>query len=270
MGPEKLGDDIPIDAVHRQQLFEKGGHASRVEAGISEDLHPYAVRLLLVETGEIDHPLRAAGHRGSDGCLGQIRVLAAEDHGGQYSCGHGKIHPAGGFAGPGQMALGHVGDLVGQHGGQLAFVPGVEDEAGIDPDVAAGRGEGVDSRILDDEEGEGPVGSITVGDQPPPQILKILGYFRILEQGEAIADITHELCAYPLLLFPGKKGAGAVSHLRQLAVQCVAGGGGDEQAERQNQGGEGTSSHEIGRNDIRNRLSIEAAEEKGKFPLCLC
>jgi hypothetical protein len=67
-----------------------------------------------------------------------------------------------------EVALGDVRDFVPEHRGQLAFAFGRENQPGMDPDIAAGAGEGVDDRLVDDEEVKRLARRIAVFHQSPP------------------------------------------------------------------------------------------------------
>jgi len=46
------------------------------------------------------------------------------------------------------MALGHMGNFMGQHPRQFRLVLHRQDQAGIDTDITAEHGKGIDHRVL--------------------------------------------------------------------------------------------------------------------------
>ncbi len=72
------------------------------------------------------------------------------------------------------MFLHHVRNFVRQHPGQLRLIVEQVEQATRDHDVAAGRGEGVDSVRVDDAESPGQVRSLTAGSDPVADIVDVL------------------------------------------------------------------------------------------------
>jgi hypothetical protein len=66
------------------------------------------------------------------------------------------------------VLLRDVRDFVREHAGHLVLARRRQHEAGVGADIAAQRGERVDLPILQQEEGEGLVGLVTVGGQRLP------------------------------------------------------------------------------------------------------
>jgi hypothetical protein len=70
---------------------------------------------------------------------------------------HRQLHALLGFDATGEVALRQVRQFVGQYRGVFAFGLGVEEQPAVDPDDAAGRGEGVELAAVDQDELQAPV-----------------------------------------------------------------------------------------------------------------
>jgi len=120
---QELGRLGPVEAALTVQALEEAHQPFAGDPGAREHLDADAVGLALVVAREVDPFLGQAGH-------------------------------AGGERGARQMALGDVGDLVGEDPGELRFALGEEDQPRMHAHVAARRGEGVHLPVAHHEEGE--------------------------------------------------------------------------------------------------------------------
>ena len=142
-------------ALRRLQLLQERGHRPRVVTGANERLKTYPVGFLLGFATEVERRLNRRAERRRRGRLPQIGRLRSEHDGGHDT---GEDRNAGALLlleAPGDVALGDVRHLVGDDRGELSFRIGARDEPGVDPDVAAGSGKGVDVVRGHHEEVEG-------------------------------------------------------------------------------------------------------------------
>ena len=143
-----------VEVVVAQVLDEP---ARRV-AGLAEIDHRGAVGLHLLAAAV------AVGDRGDDDVLDRVAEHVRELH----------VAPAGGLAADDGQGLGHValldrldaviegdvGDLVGEHPGELLLALGLGDRAGGDEDVAPGGRERIHRRRLEHDEAVALVGHL--------------------------------------------------------------------------------------------------------------
>ena len=100
----------------------------------------------------------------------------------------------------GNMALGHVSDLVGHNPGELADVPRLDDRAGVDVDVAGGRGESVDLGFRDDMEAVGEGLRSRVFQQPPADGRHVSSDGRVVDEFGATIEVTGKVGAQTAFL----------------------------------------------------------------------
>ena len=155
MGAQKLRRAALGIARQLLQFFKKRGHRARVVAGPGEHPHPDTVGLFFVHAGEVDPVLRVQAADAGDG--GRPRVSVGNAHQDRPEQGGGGRQPvtAGLFKLAREMALGHVGNLMGHDPGHLAFIVRVQDNAAVHPDHAARPGKGVNPWVIDHKEGKG-------------------------------------------------------------------------------------------------------------------
>jgi hypothetical protein len=91
-----------------------------------------------------------------------------------------------------QMALGHVGNFVGQHRGQFRFRLGGENQPRMHADVAAGHGEGIEGRVAQREKLELLPQFGTARRKPVAEPVEEAGDFGIVEIGGIAADFEHD------------------------------------------------------------------------------
>ena len=85
-----------------------------------------------------------------------------------------------------------MGDFVGDDAGELVFVPGGLDQAGVHTDITAGEGERIDVRVVDDEERELVVAVVCLRGQTVPDVIDVLGDLRIFDDDAAGTDVAHD------------------------------------------------------------------------------
>ena len=70
-----------------------------------------------------------------------------------------------------EMTLTHVRDLMGHNRGELGFGSGVEEQARVDANDAAGGCKGVKLLAVDDDEREAMILQLTAGGEPKGDLL---------------------------------------------------------------------------------------------------
>ena len=145
-------------AVLLRKAFEHGGHVARVVTGLFKVLDADAVGFLFVLPRET--PLFLDCRRLGAGNHADTRIASAT--GSQHdtreqSRHHRQLHALLGFDAAGEVALRQVRQFVRQHRGVFAFGAGIEEQAAVDPDDAAGGREGVEFTAVDQDEFQAPV-----------------------------------------------------------------------------------------------------------------
>ena len=198
------------------QALEECGHAPRVEAGPGErgDAHP--VRLRLVRPGEVDLQLQGARLGRCDGGHARLAALGGEQHRRRQGGERGDCHLARRLEAAGDVALGHVGDLVSEDRRELTLGLRGQDQAGVHGHVTAGRREGVDAGVLDDEEGEALGTAVAVGHDPLAEALQIGLDLGVLQDHGVPAQCPHQRLADGLLALGGQHGTRGRPDVRQL------------------------------------------------------
>ena len=176
VGAQEFGNAVTAGVARGlHHAFEHGRRRVRVEAGVHQGLHADPVRLLLVGA-------TVAQHAALGGRLGRRHGRHAgigaggghQDETGQHGRQRQRLvfllefHPAG------KMALAEVGDLVGQHGHQLIFGLGIQQQAVVDANHATGHGESVDLRAVHDHHFHPPVLQLAVGDQQVNEVFQVV------------------------------------------------------------------------------------------------
>ena len=198
------------------QASEKPCHAVRVEAGAHQQLYADAVRLLFVGAGEIDARLRrGALHRHQRGLTG-LRVLGGDQDGAQHGRQSRYAHLLGHLHGAGHVFLGHVGDFMGHHAGQLTLAAGVHDHAAVNADNAPGRRKRIDQRVVDDEERELLLVVVALRDQPVADRLDVVVNLRIGDNVRLFADLTEKRLPQPSLKLRAQDATGGIADIRQI------------------------------------------------------
>jgi len=134
------------------------------------------------------------------------------------------------------VRLGHVRDLVSQHAGHLVLGVRHQHQSGIDADVAAHGGKGVDLAVLHHEEGEVLPGVVAGGGKPVAQPAQPGVDQRILEDVVVVAQLAQHHLAIRLLVRGTEHRPGGRADVRQaralLRGRAQAGDG-------EHQGGDG-------------------------------
>ena len=177
---------------------EEIGHAGRVEAGADHDADADPVRLRLIRAREVDLLLRGESLRSRYGAqqhVGRHPGGGADQHSRQHRGGGKHAAAAGVLDGTRDMTLGDVGDLVGQHAGQLAFAAGGREQPGVDADESARQGEGVDAGIIDDKEREPMCALVRMAGEARTDRLQVFRDFRVLDDLAGFAQAPEDHAA---------------------------------------------------------------------------
>ena len=161
VGDARLGDRVGeeefrrlgVVAILAHQALEHAGHGARIVAGFLQVEQADAVGFLFVLSGEAALLLDGGGLRTHDG--GDTGVSGAgsgSNDAGEHGGHHRYLHALLGLDAAGEVALRQVRQLVSHHRGVFAFGLGVQQQAAVDPDDAAGGGEGVDLRAVEQDE----------------------------------------------------------------------------------------------------------------------
>ena len=180
--------------------LEKYGHRAGIEIGFGQHLHAHTIGFLLVGAGEVDLFLKQRGlttHRRCE--RGVATPRCAEQRCCQQEARSRQAHPVCRLDHACDVPLGHVGDLVGQHGCELALGLGFQDQAGMHADVPARAGKGVDGGIADPEEVEASRGIVAFPRQLVADGLEVVGQQWVGFQLLAGADRAHELLSKALV-----------------------------------------------------------------------
>ncbi len=191
-------------AILGSQFLEEVGHPHGIETGIVEGLHADPIRFVFVVAGVVDGRLHGEAQRGLQrGDTGGRVDHCQRDGAHQTGQGHRRaaclrFHIAG------DVALGHVGDFVGQYRGELALAVGVEKQACVHLDPPTKEGGRVDAGIVNQEEGKRETHPIGVGEQALPQIVDILAQHGIIDDRQTGTGKAHEGVAIAYLLLDGQ------------------------------------------------------------------
>ena len=201
-----------------QAAHERGG-AARIEAGCHQSLEADAVGLVFVFAGEVELLLHGQRLRARDGGLHAVGAARASRARGQHGEGeprerhqHGALlivdHPR-------HVPLRDVRHLVGEHARELGLVLREEDETGVDTDVAAREGEGVDGVVGNREELEVLLGIAGGHDQAKSELVQVVVDLRVLQVPPLGADLAHHGLADLALLGRREGGLGRVPEVGQ-------------------------------------------------------
>ncbi len=205
VGAQEFGRPFAAGAADAPDFLEKIRHAGGVVTGQGEGLDADAIRFGFVGPRVIDVHLlrhRLTAHQGSrDG----FAAAASGERYGQHAQGDRDGHALGALDGPVQVQLGDVGDFMGQNTGDLVLVVCRQDQAAVQRDDAARRGECVDARLVDDHEGEWLLRLVAVGHQPESHVREMPADEGVLHQ-DLVGPHLHEYGAGVFLLLTiGKK-----------------------------------------------------------------
>ena len=131
-------------------LLERRGHAARGKTGVDQIAHAELVGVLLVLARVLELHGLGAGHGAHDHGVGRVAPALGTDENGrkdaQQRTGADQLALLDGL---GDVALGHMGQFVGNDTGQFVFAGHVGDQPGENRDVAGGRGESVQGPVSD-------------------------------------------------------------------------------------------------------------------------
>ena len=190
IGDTRLGDRVSqqkfrrpaIKTVLAHQALKHGGHGARVVTGFLQVKNADAVSFLLILAREASLLLQGrslgAGNR-SDAGISCAR--GCNDDPGEQRCHHRQLHALLGFHATGKVALGQVGQFVGHYRGIFTFGLGIEEQAAVNPDDAAGCGEGVELRAVDQDEFQAAVLHLAGFDQFVDTGLDVVLELRVVE-----------------------------------------------------------------------------------------
>ena len=119
---------------------------------------------------------------------------------------------------PCNVALRDVRDLVRQYASQLVFVARGIDQAGVNTDISAGQGEGVDPGVINDKEREFMIPVVGLCGNAVANFVDVLGNLRIFDQLPAHPNAAHD-CAPDLgFLRLIEDRIGRAAHIRDLDI----------------------------------------------------
>ena len=194
------------DARGCVQLFEHRRHAARRITGGRQHVEADAVGLPLDIARKIQ--LRLDGRRlaRGDGRIGHVNAVAAtgRKHPQQQSRQCHQRCPLLGRNAACDVALRDVGELVGQHRGQLVGRLGQRHQAQVHAHIAAGHGKGVDAAVAHQEGLEGK-SALDFGvdvaqllrriDQGLPQLQQVLQQHGVVQVLRVAPTFAHDLIA---------------------------------------------------------------------------
>ena len=192
----------------------------RIETGIVQRADTDAIRFELIAAGEVDLALqrRSLGnrHAGLDG-LGAASGNARYQRAQHQRRGDNAL-PLVCVDRARDVALRDVRDFVRQHAGELVLVARGLDQAGVHTDVAAGQGEGVDARIVDDEELEAVVSVVGLRGNAHADFVDVFGDDGVFDHLSALPDLRHDGPTETLFLRFGQHRVSGTADVRQLNV----------------------------------------------------
>ena len=209
-----IGDPAVGDRVGQQE-FRRGTviailpgeptehlrHGARIVAGALQIDDADAVGLLLVESGKAQ--LALDGRRLGRGDCGDSRIAAACRGGhdaGEQGRHQRQLHALLVFHPAGEVALDEVTQLMGHDRRVFGFGLRLEEQPAIDPDHPAGRGEGVDLGILDQDEDQAVVLQVAGLGQLVDGLLDELLELRIVDGRDLAAQHAQPGAAHLKLL----------------------------------------------------------------------
>ena len=198
------------------QHLEEVRHAVRVDAAARQVAGGHPVRLALVGAGVVELALHLGGLR-------QVRrrqqrrqlVQAGQQHAGAGQQPGLRVRHL--VVQPRDVALGDVRQLVRHHPGQLALAPRPHDQPGVEGQHAARHGEGVDRRILDDQEIELLLDAVG-GEHPPAQVPQVGVRLRVLAHRHPPVQLRPQQLAQARLLGRGHGAVGRLADAGQVRV----------------------------------------------------
>jgi hypothetical protein len=193
VGAQELRQIAFIEPACDQHAVEEGRHVARIETSVGEHSHTDTVGLLLEAASKVELTLGERGGRQGNRRLA-ARMSGAGQQNGRQQRRHGRDAGALGLRHHARdMALGQVGDFVGEHRGQLALAACRQYQAGMHADKAAGHGKRVDAGVVDQEKIKVLPPGLGAGGQVPAEILDVTLELRILDDVEMLAGPSHEV-----------------------------------------------------------------------------
>src|ERR1035437_1175792 len=192
---EDLGQSAGLLLFERLDFLEEVDERSGIVAGLVEILEPQII-------GFGFHGLREAQEAEGDGDAGALAdgVPGPSAHEDQGDGGIVDDLPLGLL--PGAVPGGDVGNLVGHDAGEFGFRFGLEDEARVDEEESAGKGEGVDFLGIQDLDGERHFG-VRVADEILPDAVDVFGDDGVVNDLGLALHFLRQLLAECDFLFQG-------------------------------------------------------------------
>jgi hypothetical protein len=164
------------------------------------------------------------------GCYASHRRIAtacgrADQNGRQHGRGRHQARAALRGDAAGNVPLRDVRNFVSQHTGQLALVLGLQEQAAVYADEAAGQREGVDAVVPDHEEVEALRAIVGLAGQPETQRADVLGDFRVLQDLVLVAQPAHDHAPDLVLVLQRQRGlrrAADVGQILRIGMACAA------------------------------------------------
>ncbi|MCY1358410.1 hypothetical protein D9M69_449460 [compost metagenome] len=208
---------LGVVAVLAHQALEHAWHGAWVVAGLFQVEDADAVGFLFVLPGEAALFLdgrRLGGHDRRHACV--TGAGRRRDYAGEHRRHDGDLHALLGLDAAGEVALRQVRQFVGQHRGVLGLGGGIEEEAAVDADDAAGGGEGVELRAVEQHEFQAPVLQLAGLGQAVDTGFDIVFQLRVVELRHLAAQQAQPGAAELVFLFRGDDGRAGVPQRRQV------------------------------------------------------
>ncbi len=192
----------------------------RVESCQGQGADADPIRFVLIAARKVDLLLGRGALCHSHAGLSDIRVAArgAENQRPEHQGGGQNALAAVGVHRTGNMALRDMRDFVGDDAGELIFVPGCIDQAGMNTDIASGHGKGIDTRVVHDEECEFVVAFVGLRRQAVADVIDVLGNLRVFDHLAAHANTAHDCTPDLRLLGLVQHGIGRAAHVGDVDI----------------------------------------------------
>ncbi len=193
VGAQIGGSVVLIDAAELLQATEEGSHVPNVEAGPIEQLQAEAIGLALEVARVVELVLDRRALAGDGGAHGHVRIAAGREDGDREREQRGHLALILSAHHACHVALRDMGDLVGEHRGQFGFRLRGDDQAAVNTNVAAGKGESVEGCIPQGEELELLPAVVELAGEPTAQPVQVTVDFWIVDVGRfAQANLAHD------------------------------------------------------------------------------